>query len=567
MDSSRAPSRSPPRCLAVLAGLGPRRLPLLLRAALLCALSACFLLPAGRTAAAPAPAPAPRAERADGPSAKSAAGPAVSEPAIAPAPIAPAPTAAPAPAPAPAVSAPAASPQASSPAKPAGPAAPGLAGHGDVLLRTVIGLMILLVLAYIGGHPRVQRVEEWLGLSQVITAGFPFVLLGYVARRPEVGVLTDRVLSELTPLLRLGLGWIGITIGFRVDLHAFEGESKSDARLIVTRAITSFAIIVAGCSAVLVIEPMRLLELKLASTVLRDALLLGIAGTLTSLYTPQLLRARGGDEQSIQVVSRVTRWQEVLGIVGMLFIAAYFRPIVDDAAWRVPETVWLLLTLGLGSTIGILVYIIHLRNTAGSGEEMVLLLGSVAFAAGMASNLHLPPVVVCFVVGFLLANLPGHYRDRVRQTLHRLERPIYLLFLLIVGAELQITDRRGWVLMAAFVVARLVGNALGTRLGERAARLQLSPSARGALFASPLSALSIALVVSARLLYTQSDQSGALPQLITAIVGGSITTEVLAQILTRLAARRLARVAPAPAPAPQPATAPPDSPPPTGGAA
>lgn len=453
--------------------------------------------------------------------------------------------------------------------KSSGPAAQGLAGHGDVLLRTVIGLMILLVLAYIGGHPRVQRVEEWLGLSQVITAGFPFVLLGYVARRPEVGVLTDRVLSELTPLLRLGLGWIGITIGFRVDLHAFEGESKSDARLIVTRAITSFAIIVAGCSAVLVIEPMRLLELKLASTVLRDALLLGVAGTLTSLYTPQLLRARGGDEPSIQVVSRVTRWQEVLGIVGMLFIAAYFRPIVDDAAWRVPETVWLLLTLGLGSTIGILVYIIHLRNTAGPGEEMVLLLGSVAFAAGMASNLRLPPVVVCFVVGFLLANLPGHYRDRVQKTLQRLERPIYLLFLLIVGAELQVTDHRGWVLMAAFVVARLAGNALGTRLGERAARLQLSPSARGVLFASPLSALSIALVVSARLLYTQSDQSGALAQLTTAIVGGSITTEVLAQILTRLAARRLARVPPPPAPAPEPApaTAPPDSPSPTGGAA
>jgi hypothetical protein len=410
-----------------------------------------------------------------------------------------------------------------------------------VLLRTVVGLLLFLVLAYIGGHPRVQAVGEWLGLSQVITAGFPFVLLGYLARRPEVGILTDRVLDELTPLLRLGLGWIGFTIGFRADLSSVEGESHGVARLIATRAIVSFLVIVAVCCGVLVIEPMRALELKLASTVLRDALLLGVAGTLTSLYTPQLLRARGGDERSIELVARVMRWQELLGVLGMLFIAAYFRPIVDDAAWRVPETVWLLLTLGLGAAIGIPVYAIHLRNTAGPGEEMVLLLGSVAFAAGMASNLRLPPVVVCFVVGFLLANLPGHYRDRVRQTLHRLERPIYLLFLLVVGAQWQVADRRGWALMATFVVARLIGNAMGTRLGEQAGRVRLTAAARGALLASPLGALSIALVVSAKVLYSKADQSGALPQLVTAIVGGSITTEVLAQILTRIGARRARR--------------------------
>jgi len=73
-----------------------------------------------------------------------------------------------------------------------------------LLIKTILGLVALLGLAYLGGHPRVQKWERAIGISQVITAGFPFVALGVVARLPSVGILDDAVLAKLSPVFRVG---------------------------------------------------------------------------------------------------------------------------------------------------------------------------------------------------------------------------------------------------------------------------------------------------------------------------------------------------------------------------
>lgn len=399
----------------------------------------------------------------------------------------------------------------------------------EFVIRALLGLLVLLVLAFLGGHPKVQSWERALGVSQVITAGFPFVLLGLLAGSSRVGVLNDKVLDFIDPLLRFGLGWIGLTIGFRIDGRLLF-RSQKVTRLLTARVSLSFLCIVAS-SAVVLLEASGFTRQSLFGlTFLRDAVILGSAGALTSLFTPQLLSASGCDNESIRTVGRLVRLQELVGVIGLLFVAAYFRPSGGHVLWVLPGSAWLLLTLGLGTAVGLLMYAVLQRDPTNVGEAMVLLLGSVAFSGGMAASLRLSPVVVCFVAGTLLANFPGEYKQRVRDTLRRLERPIYLLFLLVVGAQWQVSDRRGWLLMGVFVLARLLGNWLGTRVALRAMHVPLALPAQRALSISPMGALSIAIVVNAQLLYPESISSA----LVTAIVGGAIATEIIVQLLTRL---------------------------------
>jgi hypothetical protein len=410
--------------------------------------------------------------------------------------------------------------------------APHVSQRGAVVIRTILGLLGLLVLAYIGGHPKVRQVEKMLGVSQVITAGFPFVVLGILTRLPKVGILTDKVLTDLEPLLLLSLGWIGFFVGFRCDAQMLSELPRAIGRMIFGRVAVVFTII-AAASALLFVGTALIGESVLSMTFLRDAIILGTAGALTSHYTPRLLLARGCDEASIAMVKRVARLQELAGIIGLLFVCAYFRPQGGGVSWQLPGTAWLLLTLGLGTVFGIIIYIILLRDPASQVEAMLLLLGSVAFAAGMAATLRLSPVVVCFFVGLLLANFPGDYKERVTETLTRLERPIYLLFLLVVGAHWRLQDWRGWALLAVFVPARFMGNYLGTRLAKVAAHIPLSEAAQNALVVSPLGSLSIAIVINAQLLYPEG---GTIQALVTAIVGGAIATEIVVQLATRTAA-------------------------------
>src|SRR5690606_11374254 len=124
---------------------------------------------------------------------------------------------------------------------------------------------------------------------------------------------------------------------------------------------------------------------------------------------------------------------------------------------------------------------------------------------------------------------------RLREILFRLERPIYLLSLVIVGALWQVSDWRGWVLMPVFMALRLAGKRLGTRLALGDAELELAEDERRAIATPPLGPLAIAIVTNALLLYP----GGSISLIVSAVIGGGVLTEVFLQ----LASRRRARLA------------------------
>ncbi|AKU91444.1 hypothetical protein [Vulgatibacter incomptus] len=405
-----------------------------------------------------------------------------------------------------------------------------------MVIKTILGLIALLALAYLGGHPRMRRLEERLRISQVVTAGFPFIALGVVANLPSVGILTDTVLAELSPMLRFGLGWIGFSVGFRFEARRFDDLPRGTAGAVALATATPFATVVAAASLLLLVASDWSEATFRDPIFLRDALILGTAGAMTARTAARF----AGSERSSGSLFRIIQIEQLAGIVGLAFITAYFRPHGQAVAWVLPGTAWLFITIGLGASIGILAYMI-LRRPASGPESVVLLLGSVAFAAGLASALHLSPLVVCFVAGVFLANFPGAYKERLGRALEGLERSIYLLFLVIVGAIWNLDDWRGWVLLVVFVVARLLGKWLGARFTDRYTDYDVQLGDNWVATRAPMGQLSIAIVVSAQLLFPY----GTIPIIDTAVIGGAIVTEILVQIFTRGAAKA-APAAPAP---------------------
>jgi Kef-type K+ transport system membrane component KefB len=400
------------------------------------------------------------------------------------------------------------------------------------VIRTILGLLALMVLAYLGGHARVLAWEKRLGISQVITAGFPFVLLGVLSRNGNVGILTDPILAELSPLLRLGLGWVGFVAGIRFDTRMFQGLPARTLRVVTLSTIFPFAFVV-GASALLLFAisegPIELRD----PVLLRDALILGTAGAMTAVTSTRLGRAERGRSEHGRVLSRVIRLEELAGVLGLLFVAAFFRP--TNQSWQMPGTAWVLLTIGLGATAGLLIHAILQRRSTGA-DFLVLTLGSISFVAGAAGYLLLSSVVVAFIAGVLLANFPGGYHERLREMLFRLERPIYLLSLFIIGALWRVDDWRGWVLMPVFMALRLLGKWLGTTLALADADLGLDGEERRAIAMPPLGPLAIAIVTNALLLYP----GGSISLIVSAVIGGGVLTEIFLQLNNRRRARSLA---------------------------
>ena len=388
-------------------------------------------------------------------------------------------------------------------------------------IKLILGLCALAVLAYLGGHRRVVRLQERLGLSSVITAGAPFVALGVFASHPSVGILSGDVLARMRPILEFGLGWLGFLIGAQLDIRVLDRVPRGTAYLIFVEALAPFAVTAAACGAV-----MFAFGASLGDTAAwRDLILLGTAAAMTA---PRRFRGfanrtwREGKSADLLLA----QLDEIVGVVGLLFLTAYFRG-DTGGTWQLPDTAWLFVSLGLGVTVGILTFAV-VRVPVSNAEFLAVVLGAIAFASGLAGYLGLSPIVVCFIAGALLVNFPCEQRESIFRILNHLERPIHVLFLVIAGAVWAVGDWRGWVLVPLFVAARTVGKWLGVIGAQATVGADLPPGfADRRLLISPLSSLSIALVVSVESLH----QAPTLAWITTAVIGGSFLIELVVQFV------------------------------------
>ncbi|MGN6104978.1 MAG: cation:proton antiporter, partial [Kofleriaceae bacterium] len=390
-------------------------------------------------------------------------------------------------------------------------------------IKVIAGLTVLLVVAYLGGHRRVVRFQEQLGISGLITAGFPFVALGLIAAHPSIGILTEDVLARLRPVMHFGLGWLGFIIGTQLDVRVLDRVPKGTAYLILVEALGPFAITATACGGVMLAFGMQWTD----PDFWRDAIVLGAAAAMTA---PRKFRGFANrtwrEGRGIDVL--LGQFDEFVGVIGLLFITAYSRE-PGLASWQIPDTAWVFVSLGLGVAIGVLIFAL-IRVPTSNAEFLAVVLGGIAFASGLAGYLRLSPIVVCFIAGVFITNFPNDQRDSVVRILEHLERPVQLLFLIVAGAVWSAGDWRGWALVSVFVGARVLGKWTGMLAGTTAVGALLPPGfADQRRLVAPMSSLSIALVISVESLYHDS----GLPWVTTAVIGGALVTELLAQAAAR----------------------------------
>ncbi|HVE71778.1 MAG TPA: hypothetical protein VNI54_10445 [Thermoanaerobaculia bacterium] len=387
--------------------------------------------------------------------------------------------------------------------------------------RVVVALAVAVSLAVLGAHPRVLQWERRLGLTVLASSGFPFLLLGLFFR--ELDVLTPRVLTDLRPLFEFGLGWVGLTIGTNLELRRFDRLPASFAPVIALASLLPILCAAVACSLILIwlgVTPGRGL--------IRDALILMACAAVSAPANLELLLRKW--KSSMRLVLEVTRVDQLaaLGILG--FTAIMFRPDRTVTLWHLPRSGWFLMTLGLGALLGTLLYLL-VRNVRERTEELALLMGAVALASGMAGYLALSVAVVGALAGAVLINFPLRRSDRIVQTLRDVERPMYFLFLFIVGAAWRPDEWQGWALGGVFALSRGYGKVLAARI---ASWMEKDLPEWRVLSVSLLPESTVAIVV----LFSATTIGGAgasapVRWAINAVIVGSVLTEVAVQAFQR----------------------------------
>jgi hypothetical protein len=136
----------------------------------------------------------------------------------------------------------------------------------------------------------------------------------------------------------------------------------------------------------------------------------------------------------------------------------------------------------------------------------------------------------------VLVNFPMESSERIATTLRDVERPLYFLFLFIIGAAWRPDEWQGWVLGLVFALSRGYGKVLAARI---ATRIDADLPHWKYLAVSLLPESSIAIVVLFSATAIHGADTAAVRWTVNAVIVGSILTEIAVQSFQRRE-RRLA---------------------------
>lgn len=205
---------------------------------------------------------------------------------------------------------------------------------------------------------------------------------------------------------------------------------------------------------------------------------------------------------------------------------------------------WIVVALGLGVVLGIL-FLWITRGKTGPEEIVLFLMGIAALGSGAALQLHLSPLLVCVVLGAVVANLSPE-GQRIFTVLERWEKPVYLVFLLLAGAYLQFSTPWVVVLALGYAVFRGIGKVVGSAVLLRVVRLPFATPNRLGYGLIPQGGIALAMAVSGMLTYSGLQVSGVdVVELVFAVlILGVVASELAGPFFTTRVLRRAGEISP-----------------------
>jgi hypothetical protein len=407
-------------------------------------------------------------------------------------------------------------------------------------MQPLVAVLILIFVALLGSRVSFSTERISAGPRLLFRTGVHFLLIGMALGPAGLGLVSAEATGQLSPLLALGLGWVGFHFGLQWDRESLAHFPLSYHAAAFGQSLVTFGIFALGGGFL-----MRLLGFGGDTAVI---VVLGGAATASvtapagiAMVSSNFL-ARGNIRDLLFFTASL---DALVGIVALQVLYSLHRPTgVTTHLGDFPDMALVGVALGL-SLICAIVFIWLLRARP-DGEELVLfLLGICAFASGAALQWGLSPLFVTVVMGAVVANF-GPGRLRVFAVLQKWEKLVYLTFLLIAGALLRVPT--AWVLAMGLAYAglRAFGKATAGAALAVAIPFGFEVPKRFGLGLIPQGGISLAMAVSGVLVYPDLEIGGlnASTALFTVVVIGVVLSELAGPFLTVRLLRRAGEISP-----------------------
>jgi len=321
-------------------------------------------------------------------------------------------------------------------------------------MQTTLAAIAVITVGYILAYLLFDRLRDRYGY----VGGAEYVLIGVLLGPRVTGLLDAQQVQDLTPLVSLALGWLGMLLGTYFRLPTMALIDGTHLRIAFSEAVATFGVALAA-----LLAAFRYLAGSAWPEALVQAVTLAAVATLSSPAAVDAVVDRTRNRPRILPVLQLTaRIDALVAVVafGLVLAIVHQGAVASDV--RPPTaTEWAVINVAVGVASGVLFHLyLGPRGHLDEGRLFVALAGAIVVASGASYYLNLSPIYTNLVLGFILANSGSAHRDVTRLLLST-ERPVYLALLLFAGAAWSPGAIELFFIAPLFVVIRLAARFIG----------------------------------------------------------------------------------------------------------
>ena len=334
-------------------------------------------------------------------------------------------------------------------------------------MQTTLAAIAVITVGYIFAYLLFDRLRDRYGY----VGGAEYVVIGFLLGPKVTGLLDAGQVQDLTPIVSLALGWLGMLLGTYFRLPTMALIDGDHLRVAFAEAVATFGIALAALLG---------LFRYLAGVPWPDAAVLSVTlAAVATLSSPvavdavvDRLRVRSRVPPVLQLAARI---DALIAVVAFGLVLAIFHQGDVAPGVRPPTaTEWSVINVAVGVASGVLFHLfLGPRGHLDEGRLFVALAGAIVVASGASYYLNLSPIFTNLVLGFILVNSGSAHRD-VTRLLLLTERPVYLALLLFAGAAWSPGSVDLLFIAPLFVLIRVFSRFLGGAIaGGHVAPLEL----------------------------------------------------------------------------------------------
>lgn len=323
-------------------------------------------------------------------------------------------------------------------------------------------LLLILFLAFSGYHLTFRSFKLPLFAKKFYFTGTEYLFLGLLLGPFFFNLLDENTISKLEPLTAFLLGWIGFLFGFQFEIKELRRFSKKFFISALTEAIITFSMVF---SAVFFLAPLYFNIPE--TTLIIGSIALASAASCTAQTGIALLTKATINKRS-ELILFLKYISSIDSIIALLFFAPVFflNPhIMQKPSWFSTNG-FEILAVFVANFCLILLYNLFLAQRRDKKELLLVITGMIILTSGAASTLHFSPLLANFAMGMFMVNTTRE-KERIFLLLVSIEKPVYLLLLVFIGAY-WVPDSFIYILFAIiFCIVRLTGKFSGGFLAAK----------------------------------------------------------------------------------------------------